>query len=205
MSLREGRPLVIGVLGGIASGKTALATMFARLGARVVAADAIAHRALAEAPTRERIAARWGPGVLAPDGSVDRRALADRVFGRPDEVAALAAITHPVILAHMRRQIDEARRSPTVAAIVLDAPLLLEAGLDELCDVLVFADCPRRVRAARVRDERGWDSRELQRREGHQRPLAEKRALADYTVDTSLPPETTYRQVQQLWQRALGL
>ncbi len=205
MSPSEGQPPVIGLLGGIAAGKTAIAEMFARLGARVVSADEIAHAVLNEPRTRDRIVARWGGEVLGPAGHVGHRALAERVFGDAQEVAALEAITHPPILAKMREQIAAARSSPNEVAIVVDAPLLLEAELDTLCDALVFVDCPREVRLARVAAERGWDAAELDRRESHQEPLETKRQRADHVVNTGSSPETTFQQVQQLWQEALGL
>ena len=197
MSPSEGACPVIGLLGGIAAGKTTVARMLADLGARVVSADAIAHAVLAEPGVRDRIVARWGPGVLDPAGSVDRGWLARRVFADPAELAALEAITHPAILAEMRRRLAEARaeRPP---AIVVDAPLLVEAAQDDLCDVLIFVECAQELRLARAA-ERGWDPAELLRRERHQWPLDAKRARARFVIDTGVPIETTLRQVQKLW------
>jgi len=205
MSPREGHPLVIGLLGGIAAGKTAVAGMFAQLGARVVSADAIAHAVLHEPAIRDRIVARWGDAVLGAAGQIDPKALARRVFGHAEELAALEAITHPAILARMREQAAAAQASAHMVAVVLDAPLLLEAELDPLCDLLVFVDCPREVRAARVAAERGWDAEELDRREAHQQPLDAKRQRAHCVVSGDRSLETTFQQVQQVWQEALGL
>ncbi len=198
----EGPCRVIGLLGGIAAGKTTVAKMFAGLGARVVDADAIGHAALAEPEVRGQVVARWGRGVLDAAGGVDRAALARRVFADPAEVAALEAITHPAILGEMRRLIDAARRDGA-PAVVVDAPLLVEAGLAELCDVLVFVECPQEVRRARAA-ERGWDPAELARRERLQRPLELKRARARLVVDGNAALETTFRQVQELWQETLA-
>ncbi len=188
---------MIGLLGGIAAGKTTVARMLAGLGARVVCADAIGHAALAEDAVRDAIVARWGKEVLDGAGQVDRSRLARRVFADPAETAALEAMTHPFILAEMRRQVAEARAAGA-PAIVIDAPLLVEAGLDGLCDVLVFVDCPQEVRAARAA-ERGWEPAELARRERLQSPLETKRARARFVINGSTSPETTYRQVQELW------
>ena len=88
--------------------------------------------------------------------------------------------------------------------MVVDAPLLVEADLDGLCDVLVFVECPRPVRVARA-SARGWDAAELDRREGHQQTLELKREHADVVIDGNATPDTTFRQVQQLWRRTLGL
>jgi dephospho-CoA kinase len=202
MSPSEGHPPVIGLLGGIAAGKTTVAGMFARLGAMVIDADAIGHAVLDTPPTRDRILARWGPDVVGANGRLDRAAIGKRVFGDAQEVAALEAITHPALVAAIRRQIADARRSADVMAIVVDAPLLLEAELDTLCDVLVFVDCPDEVRAARAR-ARGWEADELERRERHQQPLQAKRGRARATLDGNATFETTFHQVQQLWHAML--
>ena len=204
MSPSEGQPPVIGLLGGIAAGKTTVAEMLAQLGARVVSADAVAHAVLDRPQTREPIVARWGDGILGDHGRIDRERLAECVFGDPQELAALEAITHPAIVATLRQQIDEARGSDDVAAIVVDAQLLLEAELDGLCDVLVFVECPREARLERAA-ARGWDPNELDRRESHQRPLELKRERADAIIDGHATLDHTFQQVQQLWRRTLGL
>jgi len=193
---------VIGLLGGIAAGKTAVAGMLARLGARVISADAIGHAVLAEPGTRQRIVARWGAEVLDAAGRVDRGKLARRAFAGAAEHAALEAITHPAILEELRRQVAAARAA-SPPAIVVDAPLLMEAGLDAACDVLVFVECPEELREARAR-ERGWDAAELARRQRLQQPLEAKRARARFVIDGGASLETTFQQVQELWQEILA-
>jgi len=177
----ETDPPVIGILGGIAAGKTTVAKMLTELGATTISADEVAHRVLDKPAIRDRIAARWGREVLGESGHVDRDRLARVVFGNPEELAALEAITHPAIVAELRQRVAAARRSLETAAVVVDAPLLLEAELDGACDVLIFVDCPREVRLARA-IARGWDAEELDRR----------------------PLESTFQQVQQLWQSLLA-
>jgi dephospho-CoA kinase len=204
MSPSEGQPPVLGLLGGIAAGKTAVAELLGQRGARLLSADAVGHAVLDRAQTRERIVARWGDGVVGDNGKIDRERLAERVFGDPQELAALEAITHPAIVATLRQQIDEARRCDDVIAVVVDAPLLLEADLDGLCDILIFVDCPAEVRRARA-IARGWAPDELDRRESHQQPVELKRQRADVLIDGNAPLDTTSQQVQQLWQRTLGL
>lgn len=198
MSLGEGGCPVFGLLGGIAAGKTAVARMLGELGARVVCADAIGHDVLGRPEVRDRVAARWGRAALDAEGRVDRAKLAEQVFADPAELAALEAVTHPAILAEVQRQIAEARRAGA-PAVVVDAPLLLETQLEGLCDVLVFVDCPLEVRLARAAG-RGWDPAELLRRERLQQPLDAKRARARFVIDGSVSLETTFRQVQELWQ-----
>lgn len=204
MSPLKGQPPVLGLLGGIASGKTTIARQLVELGARVVSADDVAHDVLERPQTREWVVARWGPDTLGDDGKIDREKLGHRVFEDTQELAALEAITHPDIVTTLRRQIEEARRSQDVMAVVVDAPLLLEAELDGLCDHLVFVECPLEVRRARA-VARGWDPDELDRREAHQRPVELKRQCADVIIEGDKPLETTLQQVQQLWQETLGL
>jgi len=189
---------VIGLLGGIAAGKTTVARMLAELGAWPVNADEIGHAVLAQPGVRGQLVALWGHGVMAPDGSVDRAKVARKAFSEPKELAALEAITHPAILAELHRQIAAARAAGA-PAIVVDAPLLVETELDAVCDALVFVDCPREVRRRRAA-ERGWDADELARRERLQTPLDVKRARARFVIDGNGPLETTTRQVQELWQ-----
>ena len=204
MSPTQGQPPVIGLLGGIAAGKTTVARQLAELGARVVSADDVAHDVLKRPQTRERIVARWGADTLGDDGKVDREKLGRCVFEDTQELAALEAITHPDIVATLRHQLQDARRSKDVIAVVVDAPLLVETELDGLCDTLVFVDCPLEVRRARART-RGWDPDELDRREAHQQPVEVKRERADAIIEGNRPLETTLQQVQQLWQETLGL
>ena len=204
MSPSEGHPPVIGLLGGVASGKSTVARMLAEQGATLVSADEIAHAVLARPEVRDRIVARWGREVLAGGGQVDRAKLGERVFADPQELAALEAITHPAILAAMRQQIAGAQGSADVAAVVVDAPLLIEAELDALCDLLVFVDTPLETRLARAAG-RGWDASELRRRERHQQPLEAKRGRARFIIENDSTLETTLEQVQQLWQETLGL
>jgi len=201
MSPSERYPPVIGLMGGIAAGKSAVARMLADLGAVVISADDIGHAVLAEPDIRDRVVARWGQDVVGPDGRVDRRSLGQKVFDSPDELAALEAVTHPAILAAMQRRIADARAAGA-PAIVVDAPLLAESGLDGVCDVLVFVACPLETRQARAA-ARGWDPAELARRERHQHPLEAKRARARYSIDGGVCLETTFQQVQELWQETL--
>lgn len=204
MSSIEAPLPVIGLLGGIAAGKTTVAKMFEELGAKVVSADEIAHAVLNEPDTRQRVVGRWGREVLEARGRVSRTALAKRVFGDAQETAALEAITHPAIVARMRQQVAAAQRAPDALAVVVDAPLLLETALDSLCGVLVFIECPRSIRARRS-SERGWDLDELARRERHQAPLETKRERADYVIRNNVSLENTREQVEQLWHEALEL
>ena len=181
---------VVGVVGGVGSGKSALARAAARRwGLARLDGDAAGHAALRDPAVMRELRATFGDGVFrASSGGgeeVDRSAVAKRVFGETDEKraakAALQAVVHPIIQADLLERIAEARGAGT-AAVLLDAAVLLETGWQDDCDAVLFVDCPRDERLRRVAG-RGWDAAELDRREASQWPLAKKRDAADATVD----------------------
>ena len=178
-------PWVIGLLGGIGSGKSEVARAFARQGARVLDADRIAHRVLDQPEVRRRLVRRWGPEILKGNGRVNRATLAARAFASDRDVRTINRIVHPAVKRAMKEEIRKARMRPSSRKrpIVLDVPLLLEAGSWRLCDVLVFVDAPRDVRLRRLRRRSGWPAAELARRERFQTPLREKRRAAQFVVD----------------------
>jgi dephospho-CoA kinase len=196
------RVVIIGIVGGIASGKTIVAECFQRLGAEVIEADRLGHEVLDEPEVRAALRARWGDAVFTGDGRVDRKAVARIVFGPPPqgpaELAFLEELTHPRIGCRMRQRLAELASRPELRAVVLDAPVLLEAGWDEFCDKIVFVEAPRRIRLQRAR-QRGWTEAEFAAREAVQKSLDEKRNCADWVIDNSLSPPEAFRQVQQFW------
>ena len=194
---------VIGLLGGIGAGKSFVAAQFAKLGCKVVDADRLGHELLREPRIRQAIRERFGEGVCGPDGEVDRRRLSKLVFAHSDTVKALEAILDPELWRRVREAVEEARRSDA-AAIVLDAALILEKGLDKLCTVMVYIEAPEEVRRVRATEARGWDPSEVIRREALQFSLKAKQDCADYIVDNSTSPELTFEQVRTILSRTVG-
>jgi dephospho-CoA kinase len=193
--------LVVGLIGGIGSGKSTVAAAFARHGARVVSGDQAGHEALRDPEVRQRVVERWGRGILNEQGEIDRRRLGAIVFADPAERAALEALVHPWIERRLREQIDAAARDPGVKLIVLDAAVLLEAGWNKACDRLVYVHAPREQRLRRLAAQRGWSAKEVAAREQAQLSLADKVRRAEDAVDNSGPPEATARQVDDLLRR----
>ena len=171
---------VIGIVGGIGSGKSRVASLLEEAGSVVSDADALARGALQDATVRDTVVSWWGDDVLEADGTVSRAAVADRVFADAAELERLEQLLHPLVEAARKAEFDAAPDSAT--ALVIDAPLLLEVGLDRECDVIVFVDCPRELRLERVASSRGWDTEELARREARQMPLDEKRSRAHHVL-----------------------
>jgi dephospho-CoA kinase len=182
------RPLVIGLLGGIASGKSSAARVLSEQGAALLDADEEARAALADPAIRDALADRHGRTILAADGSIDRAALARAVFGRPEHLSHLEALVHPVVRERLGRRVDELVLRRDLPAVVLDVPLLLEeadAGKRPLaarCDLLLFVESPAPERRRRAMARRGWDGDELARREAHQLAPEEKRQRADVVI-----------------------
>lgn len=192
------RKPVIGLLGGPGSGKSLVAAQFAKLGCAVVDADRLAREALGEEGVLEQLTQWWGPGVLGPDGKADRKAIAAIVFGRPEELARLESVLHPRVAVVREREHEAYQGNSGVVAIVEDTPLLLEKNLEGVCDVLIFVEAPREVRLERVARTRGWDEKELARREKNQLSLDTKRRRSDHVLDNSGGEAQTYEQARRL-------
>lgn len=193
-------------MGGVASGKSLVAGLLAELGAGVLDADRAAHEVLTDAAVESAARERWGSNVFGPDGRIDRARLARIVFaGGPDgrrQRKYLEQLTHPRIGRLLAGQADRLRASGAAAA-VLDAPLLLEAGWDRLCDKLVFVDAPRDIRLERAR-KRGWSEEDFDAREAAQESLEAKRRRADVVVDNSGSAASTRAQIERFWRTLVG-
>jgi dephospho-CoA kinase len=194
---------VIGLTGGIGSGKSTVARLFARLGCGVIDADALAREALQDSHVVRQLVSWWGDGILDEQGRVDRRKIADIVFDKPDELARLEAVVHPAV--HHRRH--EIRRQmqddPAIVAIVEDCPLLLEKQLDRQCDVVVFVKADDEVRRRRVLASRGWSPEELARREKNQMGLDIKANRADHVLQNNGGEAECFAHVRQVLSQIL--
>jgi dephospho-CoA kinase len=188
---------VIGLLGGVASGKSSVAKAIARRGAVILDADAAGHDALRQSAVKEAIRNRWGARVFDAGGDVNRRAVAEIVFADTtaarDELKFLESVTHPLIAKSLSDQLA-AINAPVA---VLDAAVMLKAGWDRHCDHIVFVDAPREVRLARAR-QRGWTEAQFDAREAAQERIERKRAASDYVLDNSGTPADLETAVDRL-------
>jgi len=196
---------VIGVVGGIGSGKSAAAQAFADLGALVLDADKVGHTLLDQSPCREIVVEVFGEGVLAPytaEGErrpIDRRALGAIVFADPFLLSRLEDILHPLMRRTFERAISREVRRLRHTAVVLDAAILYEAEWNDLCDQVVFVDAGPEVRLARLEASRGWTAETLLAREKAQGPLAEKRIEAGHLLANNDTPEALRDAAKALW------
>lgn len=186
---------IIGISGGVASGKTTVARMLAERGARVIDADVIAHEALRDAAIKEKVVSQWGDGVLDDGGEISRAKLGRIVFSDEAGLRRLEGIVHPTILARIRAEIAGHSEDEV---ILLDAALLNESGLSEVCDAVIFVEADRAARLSRAMG-RGWSEGDCAARERRQMDLAEKRARADWVVDNSGPVERLGEQLAAIW------
>lgn len=193
--------LLVGLTGGIASGKSVVAARMAEHGAVVVDADRIAREVVEPGtPALARIAEEFGPDVLAPDGSLDRAALGAIVFSDPAALAILNGITHPAVRELSHRRFAEAAEADPDAIVVYDVPLLTEArGTDEF-DVVVVVSAPEEVRIERMVSLRGMSRAEAERRIRSQAPEGDRRALADILIESGRTLEQTLARTDEVWQ-----
>ena len=194
--------ITIGVLGGVASGKSLVTEQMRQLGAAALEADRIGHEVLRDPEVKAALRVRWGEAVFSPDGEIDRPTVARIVFAPrphgPPELKFLEQQTHPKIGERLLAQLDALRRRGDVPAAVLDAPVLLKAGWDKMCDRIVFVDASREQRQTRAR-QRCWSDDDFAAREAAQESLETKRNRADLIVDNSGSIEATFAQVRQFW------
>ncbi len=189
---------VIGLVGGMGSGKSRVASAFARHGGHIVAADMFGHEALAQPDVLPRIVQRWGDRVLDGKGAVDRKKLGAIVFASPVERANLELLVFPWIEKRIREVLETARSDPKTPFVVLDAAIMLEAGWNNTCDRIVYVHAPRPVRLERLQTQRGLSADDVGRREAVQAPLSIKASRADAAVDNSGPADETEKQVDAI-------
>ncbi len=179
-----GEKSIIGILGGIGSGKSTVAAEFVKLGCKVIDADKIAHELLEKKAVREKIVGFFGQAILDSAGKIDHRKLAEVVFADADKLSSLNKTIHPLVLERAEVLIKQYNRQNQVKAIVLDMPLLAEVGWAGRCNKLIFVDCKRQLRLDRAK-KAGFDENQFKIRENFQISLDNKAGLADNIVNNN--------------------
>lgn len=193
------RMLVVGLTGGIASGKSTAAAYLKTLGAPLVDCDVIARKVVERGqPAFKAIMQSFGSEVLSSDGSLNRKRLGEIVFSNPALRLKLEEITHPFILAHMQQEIREHTANSRLPVIV-DIPLLYENNLGNMVDLVVLVYAPYERQLERLMHRDGFDEKVAKLRLKAQMPIEKKRALADYVVDNTGSIEQLKAQVDALW------
>lgn len=194
---------VVGIVGGIGSGKSSVARWITTHdpGVVLINGDEVGHEVLTHKAAQEAIRRRFGDGVFDGTGQIDRRSLGQLVFGPSDEKHAarhdLERIVHPRIRETIARRIADAEAAKK-QAVLLDAAVLFEAGWNDLCHAVVFIDVPRGERLKRLWAGRGWDETEVERREASQVSLETKRSRSDFVIDNAQSVDEAGRQLKDV-------
>jgi dephospho-CoA kinase len=192
------KKIILGVTGSFGSGKSTVAAMFGSCGAEVVDADKLAHACLKPGTdTYARIIAVFGKGILRNNNDVDRRRLARVAFGDKASLKRLNRIIHPEVIRQIKRRIKSAKSK----LIILDAPLLLEAGLKNAVDKLIVVKITREKQIERIKAEFSLSRSDILRRIRFQIPLRAKAHLADFVIDNSATIKSTRRQVEEIYKK----
>lgn len=195
--------LHVGLTGNVAAGKSSVAGLFGRWGATIIDADAIVRELQAPgSPVLADIAARFGPGMLHPDGSLDRAALRRRVLADPTELAALNALLHPAVAARRGELVSAARRRGD-RIVVSDIPLLFEADDPAAFDAVVLVDAPDPVRRARLAG-RDLPAADAERLMAAQQPAAGKRGRSDYVIENAGDRAALEQAARAVWEALLA-
>jgi len=197
--------LSVGLTGNIASGKSTVARLFEQWGARLIDADQLVRELQRPGtPVFRRIVERFGPDVVAPDGTLDRNRLRAIVFADPTARSDLNAIVHPAVRQRRDELAEQARREG-VAILVQDIPLLFETLDPAGFDVIVLVDAPAELRRERVMAHRGLGREEADRMIAAQLPAAQKRGRSDLVIDNDRDLETLARRARRAWEELLGI
>ncbi|MFO0934718.1 MAG: dephospho-CoA kinase [Planctomycetota bacterium] len=198
------RRAIVGLLGGIGSGKSTVSAAVARrVKASVIDADAFAREALDVCARDGRLAEALGAWAVNPDRTPNRKAIAAKAFDVASVLRALERLTHPAVTAKIEDAIEDHRMGKGAPLLLLDVPLLIEVGLDRRCDTLWFVDAPDAVRFARARERLKLTPDDVRKREAAQAPLDRKRARADVVLDNGGTLDALETQVEAAL-RALG-
>ncbi len=194
---------LVGITGGAASGKSAVAMKLAELGAVTIDGDQLGHQVLTQPAVIAFAVRKWGRGVLDAAGQIDRAAVAGHVFAAsPSAAAELAdweACVHPRITELLRSQLHAMSDQGEKMVVVLEASVIFKTGWDQWCDHLIFVDTPEKTRLARARQRSKWTPEQFYARESAQMPVQEKRARCTFVIDNADTLDKTHAQVVSFW------
>lgn len=192
--------IVVGLTGGVATGKSTVAGMFRRCGALVIDADALAREVVTPGkPAWKEIVKTFGKGVLHSDRTLNRQALGAIIFRHPAKRLALEQIIHPRVAREQRRLTRQATRNNPNAVVIYDVPLLFEAGIDKRVDTTIVVTADRETQINRLKKRNGLSRAEAIRRIKSQMPLTEKRRRSDYALNGTMEKSRLSKLVAKLF------
>ncbi len=194
---------IIGILGGICSGKSTVAAEFAKVGCNVIDADKIAHELLEKKDIKEKIIRLFGGSILDSEGRINHKRLANKVFSDAHKLSSLNNIIHPLVLQRAEELIKQYKGQSQVKAIILDMPLLVEAGWANRCDSIIFVDCKKKIRLERAK-KMGFEEKEIKFRENFQISLDNKVSLADNIINNNSDFLALVRQIKKIFSKIMN-
>ncbi|MDD5458289.1 MAG: dephospho-CoA kinase [Phycisphaerae bacterium] len=202
---KKDKKAVIGIIGGIGSGKSTVASEFGKLGCPVIDADKIAHDLLRTPDIRQKTIELFGSEVICEStGEVDRKKLGKIVFSDPQKLSSLTEILHPGVLERSEALIEQYNRDRQVKVIVLDMPLLVEVGWVKRCDRIVFVRSERTKRLERTSKKANFNENQFKNREKLQISLDNKLSIADNVIDNNSDFSALAQQVQSIFSELMN-
>jgi dephospho-CoA kinase len=193
---------VIGLTGGYKTGKSTVAGEFAKLGALIIDADKLAHQALEPASgIYRKIITEFSDKILDERGRISRKKLAEEVFNDQNKLNSLNAIVHPYVIKKMKEELSRIEKNDPEAKVVIDLPLLYEAGVQNLMDKIIVVSSTRDKQLMRAKQATRLSERQINRRIESQFPLDKKGEMADAVIDNSGDLEETRKQVVKIWKQ----
>lgn len=198
--------IVVGITGGIGTGKSTVSNIFKRLGAIVIDADEIAHRLIEpERPAWKKIVSYFGRDILGRGLYIDRRALGKKAFSDRRRLSKLCGIIHPLVYREIRGRIKRIGKADPSAIVILDVPMLLESCGEKYIDKLIVVSAPRKEQLKRECGRSGLGRADVLRRIRAQMPLKEKIKSADFVVDNGGSLISTAKQTRAIWKRLVAI
>ena len=201
MSGKSNKTIIVGITGSLGTGKTTAAKVFKALGALVLDADSMAHEALKKNTTSyKQVVKVFGRSILDGDGRINRAKLAGLAFHNKRNLRKLCDITHPIVVKKIKRSVSAISNSGNVPAVVIDAPLLIEAGLHEITDYLIVVKTSRRTQVKRAMKKTRLSSNEVMKRIRNQISLSKKVRMADYIIDNEGSKNSMKKTIKKIWE-----
>ena len=192
--------LKVGLTGGLASGKTFVATELEKLGCHTISADRLGHEVLKrDGEAYDEVVSEFGSGIVGPGGEIDRKALGGIVFADPERLGVLNALVHPHVFRRQEKLFEQIREKDPGAVVVSEAAIMIESGSYKRYDCLIVTVCPVELQIERYCKRDGASEADARTRLARQMPLEEKRKYANYVIDTSGSKDETTRQVGELF------
>ena len=201
MGSKSNNTIIIGITGSFGTGKTTAAKVFKALGAVVLDADSMAHEALKKNTTSyKEVVKVFGRSILDGDGRINRAKLAGLAFHNKRNLRKLCDIIHPIVVKKIKRSVIAISNSGNVPAVVIDAPLLIEAGLHEITDYLIVVKTSRATQVKRAMKKTHLSSNEVMKRIRNQISLSKKVRMADYIIDNEGSKNSMKKTIKKIWE-----